>query len=85
MTKYKDEVFENYVVGTNTNIDNLLGETNLALVKANTKGGGENKITVETGPNGLYKVEAIELQDLTYTNQEFFAITGQNDALVPMI
>ena len=81
MTKYKDEVFENYIVGTNTNIDSLLGETNLELVKDNTKVGGTNKIIVETGPNGLYKVEAMELEGLTYTNQEFFAITGQNDTL----
>ena len=81
MTKYKDEIFENYIIGTNTNVDNLLGETNSKLVKDNTKVGGTNKIIVETGPNGLYKVEAMELEGLTYTNQEFFAITGQNDTL----
>ena len=79
MTKYKDEVFENYIIGTNTNIDNLLGETNSTLVKNNTKAGGTNKIIVETGPQGLYKVEAMELEGLTYTNQEFFAITGQRN------
>jgi len=81
MTKYKDEIFENYIIGTNTNVDNLLGETNSKLVKENTKTGGTNKIIVETGPKGLYKVEAMELEGLTYTNQEFFAITGQNEAL----
>ena len=81
MTKYKDEIFENYIVGTNTNIDSLLGDTNKKLVENNTTAGGTNKIIVETGPNGLYKVEAMELEGLTYTNQEFFAITGQNETL----
>ena len=78
---YTDEVFENYTVGTNPNLDALLSDDMKEKLKKNNVDGGTNKITANVGPTGLFDIDNIEIEGLKYNNEEFFAIYGENEDL----
>ena len=78
---YSDEVFENYIVGTNANLDALLSNDMKEKLKKNNAEGGTNKITANVGPTGLFDIDNVEIQGLKYNNEEFFAIFGENKDL----